>query len=414
VVDRAAARHSLPWNSWCGELWTTTLFIDYVRVERSEIEETGEYDLEGLFSRLQYAIETVGAKRVALDTIESLFSGLPNPTILRSELRRLFRWLKDRKMTVLLTGEKGEGTLTRQGLEEYVSDCVIFLDHRVIEQNSTRRLRVVKYRGTTHGTNEYPFLIDEGGISILPVTSLGLRHKAHSARVSSGVPRLDEMLGGKGYYKGSTILISGTAGTGKTSAAAHLARAACGRGEKCLFFAFEESTDQLVRNMRSIGIHLAPYIKKGQIQILPSRPTLHGLEMHLVSMHKAIKAFHPSLVIVDPITNLMAVGTRLETQAMLTRLIDFLKARGTTACLTSLTSGEKVSEQSEVGISSLIDTWIMLEVVANGAERNRTLTIVKSRGMPHSNQACDCRLSSRGIELAASGAASRKWGTIAS
>jgi circadian clock protein KaiC len=375
------------------------LFIDYVRVERSEIEETGEYDLEGLFVRLQSAIETVGAKRVALDTIESLFSGLPNPLVVRSELRRLFRWLKDRRMTVLLTGEKGEGMLTRQGLEEYVSDCVIFLDHRVIDENSTRRIRVVKYRGTTHGTNEYPFLIDDGGISIIPVTSLGLLHKAYNERVSSGVPRLDEMLGGKGYYKGSTVLVSGTAGTGKTSSAALLARAACGRVERCLFFAFEESTDQLVRNMRAVGIQLEPYIRNGQLKVLPSRPTVHGLEMHLASMHKSIKTFNPSVVIVDPITNLMTVGTQLQTQAMLTRLIDFLKARGTTACFTSLTSGAKSSEQSEVGISSLIDTWIMLEIVSSGGERNRTLTIVKSRGMAHSNQACEYRLSRKGLEL---------------
>jgi circadian clock protein KaiC len=375
------------------------LAIDYVRIERSEIEETGEYDLEGLFVRLRLAIETVGAKRVVLDTVESLFAGLPNPLILRSELRRMFRWLKDRGMTVVITGEKGEGTLTRQGLEEYVSDCVIFLDHRVAEQNSTRRLRVVKYRGSVHGTNEYPFLIDESGISILPVTSLGLTHKAPSERIASGIPRLDEMLGGQGYYKGSTVLVSGTAGTGKTSVAALLAKSACERGEKCLFFAFEESPSQLVRNMRSIGIRLEPFIKKGLLKVLASRPTAHGLEMHLVSMHKAANQFGPDVVVVDPITNLISVGNTPEIQSMMTRLIDFLKMRGATTFFTSLTTGGSDLEQSEVGISSLIDTWLMLQIVRSGGERNRTLTIIKSRGMAHSNQAIEYRLSDRGLHL---------------
>jgi len=373
--------------------------IDYVRVERSEIEETGQYDLEGLFIRLKLAIDSVGAKRVVLDTVESLFAGLPNPAVLRAELRRLFRWLKDRGLTVIVTGEKGEGTLTRQGLEEYVSDCVIFLDHRVNEQNSTRRLRVVKYRGSLHGTNEYPFLIDESGISILPVTSLGLTHKATTERISSGIARLDQMLGGKGYFKGSTILVSGTAGTGKTSVAALLARAACERGERCLVFAFEESTDQLVRNLRSVGIHLESYISKGLLKILPSRPSAHGLEMHLVSMHKAVVAFDPQLVVVDPITNLISVGTTPETQSMMTRLIDFLKLRGTTTFFTSLTSGGSDLEQSEVGISSLIDTWLMLQIVRCGGERNRTLTVIKSRGMAHSNQTSEYKLSDTGLEL---------------
>jgi circadian clock protein KaiC len=375
------------------------LAIDYVRIERSEIEENGEYDLEGLFVRLQLAIETVGAKRVVLDTVESLFAGLPNSLVLRAELRRMFRWLKDRGMTVVITGEKGEGTLTREGLEEYVSDCVIFLDHRVADQNSTRRLRVVKYRGSLHGTNEYPFLIDEGGISILPVSSLGLTHKAPSERIASGIPRLDEMLGGKGYYKGSTILVSGTAGTGKTSVAALLVQAACKRGERCLFFAFEESTAQLVRNMQSVDIQLEPYIKKGLLKVLPSRPTAHGLEMHLVSMHKAVNQFEPDVVVVDPITNLISAGNTPEIQSMMTRLIDFLKMRGTTTFFTSLTSGDSDLEQSEVGISSLIDSWLMLQIVRSGGERNRTLTIIKSRGMAHSNQAVEYRLSDDGLHL---------------
>jgi circadian clock protein KaiC len=376
------------------------LAIDYVRVERSEIEETGEYDLEGLFVRLQYAIDSVGAKRVVLDTIESLFSGLPNPAVLRAELRRLFRWLKDRGMTVVITGEKGEGTLTRHGLEEYVSDCVIFLDHRVTDQTSTRRLRVVKYRGTTHGTNEYPFLIDEGGISILPVTSLGLTHRVTTERLSTGISRLDEMLGGKGYFKGSTILISGTAGTGKTTFAALLARAACERGDRVLYFSFEESPDQLVRNMRSVGVDLRPHLKSGALDIHASRPTAYGLERHLVTMHKVINQRRADLVIVDPITNLIRVGTPVETQAMIMRLIDFLKLRGTTTFLTSLNAGAEELEESEVGVSSLIDTWLTLAVVRSGGERNRTVAIVKSRGMAHSNQTSEFAMGRRGVSIA--------------
>jgi circadian clock protein KaiC len=376
------------------------LAIDYVRVERSEIEETGEYDLEGLFVRLQYAIDSVGAKRVVLDTVESLFSGLPNPAVLRAELRRLFRWLKDRGMTVVITGEKGEGTLTRHGLEEYVSDCVIFLDHRVTDQTSTRRLRVVKYRGTTHGTNEYPFLIDDGGISILPVTSLGLNHRVTNGRVSSGIPRLDEMVGGKGYFKGSTIMVSGTSGSGKTTFAALLARAACERGDRCLYFCFEESPDQLVRNMRSVSVNLEPHVKSGALLIHAARPTAHGLERHLVTMHKVINQFRPDLVIVDPITNLVKVGTLHETQAMIIRLIDFLKMRGTTTFFTSLTAGGNELEESEVGVSSLIDTWLKLDVVQSGGERNRTLAIVKSRGMPHSNQTSEFVFGTRGVRFA--------------
>ena len=375
------------------------LAIDFVYVERSEIEETGEYNLEGLFVRIQHAIDTVGAKRIVLDTIETLFSALPNPLVLRAELRRLFRWFKERGLTVVLTGEKGEGTLTRQGLEEYVSDCVIFLDHRIVEQTSTRRLRVVKYRGTFHGTNEYPFLIDEGGISILPLTSLGLDHQGYTERVSSGIPRLDEMLGGKGYFKGSTVLVSGTAGTGKTSVAALFARAACMRGERCLFFAFEEAAAQLARNMLSIGIDLAPYERNGRLKIIASRPTATGLEAHLVEMHRAVSELEPDVVVVDPITNLIMAGTAPDTQSMMIRLIDFLKMRGTTTFFTSLTSGGEATETSEVNISSLIDTWLLLQVVRSGGERNRTLTIIKSRGMSHSNQATEYRLSDSGFEL---------------
>lgn len=373
--------------------------IDHVRVERSEIEETGEYDLEGLFVRLQHAIDSVGAKRVALDTIESLFAALPNEAVLRSELRRLFRWLKDRGQTVVITGEKGDGSLTRHGLEEYVSDCVIFLDHRTRDQVSTRRLRVVKYRGSSHGTNEYPFLIDEHGFSVLPITSLGLGYSVSVDRVSTGVPRLDEMLGGRGYFKGSTILVSGTAGTGKTSLAALLARDTCAQGRRCLLYAYEESADQLLRNMRSIGVDLAPYVRDGTLRIIATRPYSHGLELHLVALHKTVRDFDPAVVIVDPITNLISVGDTLETRAMLTRLIDFLKQRGVTALLTSLTAGGREAEQSEVGISSLIDTWLMLEIARSGGERNRTLDVIKSRGMPHSNQTSEYVIDDSGMRL---------------
>ena len=375
------------------------LAVDYVRVERSEIEETGEYDLEALFLRLGAAIDEVGARRVVLDTLESLFSGFSNPALLRAELRRLFRWLKDRGVTAVITGERGEGALTRQGLEEYVSDCVILLDHRVMDQVSTRRLRIVKYRGTSHGTNEYPFLIDEQGISVLPLTSLGLDHPASEERISAGVPGVDAMLGGKGYFRGSSIMISGTAGTGKSSMAAHFADAACRRGERCLLFAFEESPAQILRNMRSIGLDLQRWIDKGMLRIESSRPTLFGLEMHLVHIHKRVKEFDPRVVIVDPISNFTASGSAMQAEAMLLRLIDFLKTRGVTAMLVNLTAD--VGEAKGSGISSLIDTWVLLHDIEIGAEHRRMLHVLKSRGMEHSNQVREFQLTAKGITLAA-------------
>jgi circadian clock protein KaiC len=377
----------------------TKLLIDYVHVERSEIEETGEYDLEGLFIRLGHAIDSIGAKRVVLDTVETLFGGLSNDAILRSELRRLFRWLKDRGVTAVITGERGDGALTRQGLEEYVSDCVIVLDHRVIENLSTRRLRIVKYRGTIHGTNEYPFLIDETGICVLPITSLGLRHEASEERISTGIPRLNAMLGGEGVYRGSTVLISGTAGTGKTSLAGHFADATCRRGERCLYLAFEESEGQMVRNMRSIGLDLGPWLKKELLHFHGIRPTAYGLEIHLAAMHKFVNAFRPRVVIVDPITNFLRAGTHAEAEAMLMRLIDFLKAQQITALFTSLTHGGGPHEQSEAGISSLIDTWLLMRDIELGGERNRGLYVLKSRGMAHSNQIREFLLTDQGIEL---------------
>ena len=375
------------------------LLIDYVHVERSEIEETGEYDLEGLFIRLGHAIDSIGARRVVLDTIETLFGGLSNTAILRSELRRLFRWLKDKGVTAVITGERGDGALTRQGLEEYVSDCVILLDHRVTDELSTRRLRIVKYRGTTHGTNEYPFLIDADGISVLPITSLGLRHEVSSERISTGVDRLDAMLGGGGVYRGSSILVSGTAGTGKTSLAAHFVEAACRRGERCLYFAFEESEAQLVRNMRSIGVDLSPWLKSGLLMFHATRPSAYGLEMHLAMMHKLINEFDPAVVIVDPISNFLNAGTKLEAEAMVMRLIDFLKAQQITAVLTSLTKDGAAQERSEVGISSIIDTWLLLRDIELGGERNRGMYIIKSRGMGHSNQIREFVLTDHGVEL---------------
>jgi len=373
--------------------------LDFVAVERSEIEETGEYDLEGLFVRLQHAIDSVGAKRVALDTIESLFSGLTNTSILRAELRRLFRWLKAKGVTAIITGERGDGTLTRQGIEEYVSDCVITLDHRITDQLSTRRLRIVKYRGSTHGTNEYPFLITDSGISVLPITSLSLNHAVSDERVSSGVSRLDTMLGGQGYYRGTTILLTGTAGTGKTSLAATFVDAACRRGERCLYMAFEESQDQIIRNMWSIGIDLQPHVKKGLLKFHASRPTFYGLEMHLLVTHMLVEEHHPVIVVVDPVTNLVNAGSTMDVHAMAMRLVDYLKGRGITALMTTLTGGGRNLEQSEVNISSLIDTWLLVRDIEADGERNRGLYILKSRGMAHSNQIREFRLTDRGIDL---------------
>src|ERR1700722_32953 len=375
------------------------LAMDYVAVERSEIEETGEYDLEGLFVRLQHAISSVGAKRVALDTIEALFSGLNNQAILRAELRRLFRWLKVQSVTTVITGERGEGTLTRQGIEEYVSDCVITLDHRVTEQLSTRRLRIVKYRGSTHGTNEYPFLITHTGISVLPITSLSLNHAVSNERVSTGVPRLDTMLGGQGYYRGTTILLTGTAGTGKTSLAGTFVDAACRRGERCLYLAFEESQDQIIRNMRSIGIDLQPHVSKGLLKFHASRPTFYGLEMHLLVTHLLVEEQRPAIVVIDPVTNLVSGGSVGDVHAMAMRLVDYLKGRGITTVMTTLTSGGNNLEQSEINISSLIDTWLLVRDIESGGERNRGLYVLKSRGMAHSNQIREFRLTDHGIEL---------------
>ncbi len=374
--------------------------LDHVHIDRSEIEETGEYDLEGLFIRLGYAIDSIGAKRVVLDTLENLFSGLSNTTILRAELRRLFGFLKEKGVTAIITGERGEGSsLTRQGLEEYVSDCVILLDHRVINQISTRRLRIVKYRGSQHGTNEYPFLIDEDGISVLPVTSLKLEKEVSSTRVSSGIPALDHMLSGKGFFRGSSILVSGTAGTGKTSIAAYFANETCSKKGKCLYFAFEESPKQIIRNMKSINVDLQKHVDSGLLQFHASRPTLYGLEMHLVAIYKLIKKFKPAAVVLDPITNLITVGSVSEVKSMLIRLIDFLQEEQVTVMFTALTLNTVISDQTDEGVSSLVDAWLLVRDIESNGERNRGMYIMKSRGMKHSNQVREFIITDNGLDL---------------
>jgi circadian clock protein KaiC len=373
--------------------------VDHVHIERSEIEETGEYDLDGLFIRLGHAIDSIGAKRVVLDTIESLFAGLSNESILRSELRRLFHWLKEKGVTAIITGERGSGKLTRQGLEEYVSDCVILLDHRVINQISTRRLRVIKYRGTLHGTNEYPFLIDADGISVLPVTSLKLEKNVGFERISSGIKALDDMMGGKGFYRGASVLVSGTAGTGKTSIGAYFANETCKSGERCLYFAFEESPQQIVRNMRSIDLHLERHVKAGLLKFYSARPTLYGLEMHLVAIHKEIRKFKPSVIVLDPITNFITIGSMGEVKNMLIRLIDFLQEEQITVMFTALTLNTLTSDQTDEGVSSLVDTWLLVRDIESNGERNRGMYIMKSRGMKHSNQVREFVITDKGLDL---------------
>lgn len=374
------------------------LAIDHVRIERSEIEETGEFDLEGLFIRLELAINSVKAKRVVLDTVEGLFAGFTDEAILRAELRRLFSWLKKKGVTAVITGEQGEKTLTRYGLEEYVADCVITLAHGSKEQVFTRRMRIVKYRGSLHGTNDYPFLIDEQGISILPVTSLELDHAASTEKIPTGIARFDAMFKDEGYYRGSSILVSGTAGSGKTSIIAAFINAACRRGERCLFVIFEESPAQIIRNMRSIGIDLEPWVKKGLLRFHAARPSLFGLEMHLVTIHKQIKEFSPGVVAIDPISNLLNIGTVQETKSMITRLVDFLKFSLITGMFSNL-SHENSLEETLIGVSSLMDTWLLLRDIEINGERNRALYILKSRGMQHSNQVRELVLTDKGIDL---------------
>lgn len=393
ISNMASLGYNLP-----GLISEKKLLIDYVHIERKQIEETGEYDLEGLFIRLRQSIEEIKAKRVLLDTIELLFLGLRNEAVVRAELRRLFHWLKDAGVTAVITAEAGERALTRYGLEEYVADCVIVLDHRVNDQISTRRLRVVKYRGSSHGTNEYPFLIDNQGISVIPITSLGLTHGASTERISTGVPSLDKMMGGQGFFRGSSVLISGTAGTGKSSFAAAFANSACSNNERVLYFAFEESPSQILRNMGSVGINLNRWMNKGLLHINAARPTTSGLEAHLALMYNDIQEFHPEVVIVDPITNLISVGNVDSVKSMLTRLIDFLKTKAITAMFSNLIFGDEIEERA-IGISSLMDTWLMLRDVSHGHERVRTLNLLKSRGMPHDTGVRTFTLSNKGISI---------------
>jgi len=375
------------------------LVIDYVPLERSEIEETGEFNLEGLFIRLAHAIDSIGAKRVALDTIESLFSAFPNAMILRAEIRRLFRWLKKKGMTAIITGERGLETLTRQGLEEYVSDCVIVLDNRIQDEVSLRRLRIVKYRGSAHGTNEYPFLIDDDGIVVMPITSVGLRQDVSPQRMSSGISDIDNMLGGKGYYRGSSVLVSGTAGTGKTSMGASFVDSACRHGERVIIFSFEESPKQIIRNMRSIGIDLQQWVRLGLLEFHSIRPSMYGLEKHLSLIQKAISAFNPQSVVVDPLNSFISGENEMNVKAMLTRLVDFMKCRKITGLFTSLTTSGSPLEHTDISISSLIDTWIILRDNEAEGERTRTIYILKSRGIGHSNQLREFTLTDNGVKL---------------
>ena len=375
------------------------LFVDHIHVDRAEIEHAGAYDLEGLFLRLAGAIDSVGARRVALDTLEVLFSGLPDPLTVRAELRRLFRWLKERKVTTVATGERSESTLTRHCLEEFVSDCVITLEHRSRSEVSTRYLQVVKFRGSTHGTNSYPFLIDEAGVSVTPITSLALTHDAPTDRVSSGIRNLDAMLGGSGFFRGSSALVSGTAGTGKTSIAATFVHAACRRGERALFYAYEESENQIIRNMRSIGMDLAPFIRKKLLRFHAVRPTFYGLEMHLVQLHKLVQEFRPSVVVVDPISNLTAIGTVDEANSMVRRLVDYLKKQGITAMFTDLTSNPALVIETEIGVSSLMDVWLLLRQFERQGERQRGITVLKARGTNHSRRNMEVVMSDRGIDI---------------
>jgi circadian clock protein KaiC len=375
------------------------LAIDYVHLDPNQTDESGEYDLEGLFIRIGFAIDSIAAKRVVIDTVETLFGGLQNQLVLRSELRRLFEWLKDKGVTAIVTGERGDGTLTRYGLEEYVADCVILLDNRVQDQLSTRRLRLVKYRGSAHGTNEYPFIIDGQGITVMPITSSGLAHDASLERVSSGIPDLDAMLEGKGYYKGASILVSGMPGSGKSTAAAHFADSICASGKRCIYFAMEESPQQIVRNMRSVGLNLDKWLDKKLLKFSARRPNLYGLETHLAAMHREVRDFDPAGVVIDPMSALMSAGLVGDVHSMVLRLVDFLKTRGITALFTNLGLGSAEETTTQMQVSSLMDTWLLLYNRENSGEHNRQLYVLKSRGMAHSNQIREFILSSDGIKL---------------
>jgi circadian clock protein KaiC len=372
--------------------------LEFVYIERSEIEETGEYDLDGLFILIGNAIDSIGAKRVVLDTLEALFSGFQNESILRAELRRLFRFLKDKNVTAIITGERGDRYMTKYGLEEYVADCVIMLDHRVNDQIATRRLKIIKYRGSQHGTNEYPFLVDEHGISVLPVTSVGLDYQVTSERISTGIAGFDAMMDNQGFYAGSSVLVSGSAGTGKTSIAGHFANSCCLSGKKCLFFAFEESQNQIIRNLGTIGINMKQWVEKGVLQFSANRATHTGIEMNLVSMHKLINDFKPDVVVIDSVTNLISSGNILDVKAMMIRLLDFMKMKQITCLMTDLTVNPNFNE-TEIGISSMTDTWIRLVNIEKNRKLIRTINIIKSRGMNHSNSITEFVITDKGVQL---------------
>jgi len=376
------------------------ILIEHVILERKDIQEI-DFNLEGIIVRLEHAIDSIGAKRVVLDSIESLFAGVDDAGILRIEIKRLFRWLKDKKVTAIVTGEPGEDAYTRHGLEEFVSDCIILLDNRVREQIAVRRLRVIKYRGSNHGVNEYPFVIDESGLSVIPITSAGLEQAGTNEKVSTGIPSLDKMFKGKpGYTRGSTVLVSGTAGTGKTSLGAAFAVASCKRGERCLFISYEESAGQLVQNMRSIGIDFAPWIKKGLLKFVSVRPSFFGLEMHLLDVYKLVDGFKPKCVVIDPLTSLTREGDHREITSMITRMIDLLKSRSITTFFTSLvSSSEKNDTSGEIGVSSLIDTWIVVRELEVERKRTRSLFIVKSRGTGHESDVHRMVLTDDGVNL---------------
>jgi circadian clock protein KaiC len=380
------------------------IVIEHVLLGRRDIQES-DFTLEGILIRLEHAIDSVGAKRVVLDSIESLFSGIEDPGMLRLEIRRLFQWLKEKKVTTIVTGETGQGAYSRHGLEEYISDCLIFLDNRVSDQVSVRIIRIVKYRGSNHGSNEYPFVIDKDGLSVIPITSAALDRPGTSQRISTGIPSLDDLLGDRkkhGYTRGSSILASGTAGTGKTSLATAFAIERCRRGERCLFLSYEESPGQLIQNMSSIGFDLKPFVKNGLLKIISTRPSLFSLETHLLDLYRALADFKPKSVVIDPLTSLVAEGSPREIKSMVTRMIDLLKSRGITAFFTSLVSSTAQNYTSgEIGVSSLIDTWIVVREIEEDAGRRRIrgLYIAKSRGMNHSSDIHQLTLSERGLVL---------------
>ena len=378
--------------------------LEYVVLERRDVQADGEFNLEGIFVRLELAIDSIGAKRVVLDSIDSLFAGVTDVGILRLEIKRLFRWLKNKKVTTIITGETTQGTYTRHGLEAYISDCIIFVDNRVREQISTRRMRVIKYRGSNHGTNEYPFVIDKNGLSVIPITSAGLDSPGSSERLSTGIPSLNALFNGGGYTRGSTVLVSGTAGTGKTSLGVAFAVETCSRGERCVLLSYEESPGQLIQNMTSIGFDLAPLVKSGLLLIVSTRPSFFGLEMHLLDLYKMLAEFKPQAVVIDPISSLLGQGNPLEIQSMLTRMIDALKSQSITGVFTSLVSSTEQNDTSgEIGVSSLIDTWIVVRELeeTEGRRRIRGLYIVKSRGMGHSSDVHKLVMSDSGMTVIA-------------